>query len=97
MKIIWSPLALNKASEIVDYINKDSPTAAEKWINEVFSKIDTLGKYPEIGRIVPEINESQFREIIYGNYRIVYHFEVNQVSILTILHVKQILPPDEIN
>ena len=96
MKIIWSPLAMDRASEIAVYIAQDKPAAAEKWINTVFSKVEQLESSPEIGRIVPEIRNEQFREIIYGNYRIVYRVEKEQISILTIRHDKQILPINEI-
>jgi plasmid stabilization system protein ParE len=96
MKIIWSPLSVERASEIADYIAQDKPSAAEKWINNVFSKVEQLKSSPEIGRIVPEINDTKFREIIYGNYRIIYRIEKKQISILTIRHGKQILPINEI-
>jgi len=96
MKIVWSPLAIDRASEISDYIAQDKPTAAEKWINTVFSKVEQLKSSPEIGRIVPEIRNNQFRELLYGNYRIIYRIEQKKISILTIRHGKQILPIDEI-
>ncbi|TSA45327.1 MAG: type II toxin-antitoxin system RelE/ParE family toxin [Deltaproteobacteria bacterium] len=96
MKIIWSPLAIERASEIADYIAQDKPSAAEKWINTVFSKVEQLKSSPEIGRVVPEMRNDQFRELIYGNYRIIYRIEKTQISILTIRHGKQILPIDEI-
>ena len=96
MIITWSPLAIDRASEIADYIALDKPLAAEKWINTIFSKVEDLELSPEIGRVVPEINNRQFRELIYGNYRIIYRVERDQVSILTIRHGKQILPIDEI-
>ncbi len=96
MKIIWSPLAIDRVSEIAEYIALDKPSAAEKWINTVFSKVQQLESSPEIGRIVPEIGNDQFRELIYGNYRIIYRVEKKQASILTIRHGKQILPIDEI-
>lgn len=96
MKIIWSPLAVDRATEIADYIARDKPLAAEKWIESIFSKIEQLKASPEIGRIVPEINNNQFRELIYGNYGIIYRIETKQISILTIRHGKQILPIDEI-
>ena len=66
MKIIWSPLAMDRASEIAEYIAQDKPSAAEKWINTVFSKVEQLKSSPEIGRVVPEIRNDQFRELIYG-------------------------------
>jgi len=96
MRIIWSPLSVESASEITDYIAQDKPSAAEKWINNVFSKVEQLKSSPEIGRIVPEINNTKFREIVYGNYRIIYRIEKKQISILTIRHGKQILPINEI-
>ncbi len=96
MRIIWSPLVVDRASEIADYIAQDKPSAAEKWIDTVFSKVEQRKSSPEIGRIVPEINDSQFRELIYGNYRIIYRIETKQISILTIRHGRQILPINEI-
>ena len=96
MRIVWSPLAVERASEIAYYIAQDKPSAAEKWVESVFSKVEQLKTSPEIGRIVPEVNNNQFRELIYGNYRIIYRIEKNQISILTIRHGKQILPIDEI-
>ena len=96
MKIIWSPLAVNRASEIADYIAQDKPAAARRWVNEVFTKVEQLKSSPQIGRVVPEISDNKFRELIYGNYRIIYRMEIKQISILTIRHGKQILPIDEI-
>ncbi|MDX2508595.1 MAG: type II toxin-antitoxin system RelE/ParE family toxin [Desulfobacterales bacterium] len=96
MKILWSPLAIDRASEIAEYIAQDKPSAAAKWIYTVFSKVEQLKSAPEIGRLVSEIRNNQFRELIYGNYRIIYRIEKKQISILTIRHGKQILPIDEI-
>ena len=96
MKIIWSPLAIDRVAEIASYIAKDKPTAAENWVDKIFSKVETLVSSPESGRIVPEINKDQYREIIYGNYRIVYRIEEKRISILTVRHGKQLLPIEEI-
>jgi toxin ParE1/3/4 len=96
MRIRWSPLAVERAAEIAEYISRDNPSAAKKWVDTVFSKVEQLRSHPESGRIVPEINNEDFRELIYGNYRIIYRVEKTQVSILTIRHGKQMLPIDEI-
>ncbi len=96
MKIIWSPLAIDRASELAEYIALDKPSAADKWITKLFSKVKQLASSPKIGRVVPEIGDEQFRELIYGNYRIIYRIEKNQISILTIRHGRQILPIEEI-
>jgi len=96
MKIIWSPLAIERAYEIAEYIAQDSITAAENWIDTVFAKVGHLKSFPESGRIVPEINNLKIKELIYGNYRIIYRIEEKQISVLIVRHGKQILPTDEI-
>lgn len=96
MKIVWSPLALDRTSEIAEYISLDNPTAAQKWVDNIFKKVSLLQLSPEIGRIVPEIERKEIRELIFGNYRIIYRLEKTRISILTIRHCKQILPIDDL-
>jgi len=96
MRIVWSPLAIDRASEIAEYIAQDKPSAAEKWIDGFFSKVEDLILSPELGRIVPEMGDSRFREPICGNYRIVYRIQKKQISVLTIRHGRQMLPIEEI-
>ncbi len=96
MRISWSPLAVDRASEIAEYIAQDNPDAAETWINVVFKKVEELTTFPESGRVVPETHINSIRELIYGNYRIIYRLEEKRISVLTVRHGKQILPVDEI-
>jgi len=96
MKIVWSALDVDKAAEIAEYIAHDKPPAAEKWVDTVFSRVEQLSASAALGRIVAEMSNDQFRELIYENYRIIYRIERNQISIITIRHDKQILPIKEI-
>jgi len=96
MKLIWSPLAIERVSEIAKYIAQDKLAAAEKWVDKIFNIIESLTEFPESGRVVPEINNKRFREIISGNYRIIYKCEKTRILILTVRHGKQILPVEEI-
>jgi addiction module RelE/StbE family toxin len=96
MKVSWSPLAIDRVSEIAEYIARDNPEAAKSWVDTVFTKVANLKTHPETGRIMPEINNRAIRELIYGNYRVVYRIEEKRVSVLTVRHGKQILPVDEV-
>jgi toxin ParE1/3/4 len=96
MRIIWSPLAVDRVAEIAEYIAMDNPDAAENWVNAVFRKMKELQDFPESGRIVPETDNKSIREMIYGNYRIIYRVEEKTISVLTVHHGKQVLPVDEI-
>jgi len=87
---------LERIQEIADYIAEDSRVAAGNWVDEVFKKIEKLKSNPEIGRIVPETAIPDIRELLFGNYRIIYLISKKYISILTIRHFKQLLPVDEI-
>ncbi len=96
MEIIWSPLAIDRVTEIAEYIALDKPSAAEKWVDKIFNSVKRLEQFPNSGRVVPEIQQEHIREVILGNYRIIYRVEKNQISVLTVRSGRQILPVDEV-
>ena len=96
MKIVWSELAVDRLNNIIDYISEDNIQNAISWAQGVFDNVDKLANFPEMGRILPELNNDKIRELIHGNYRIIYKLESNFISILTIRNFKQILPTDEV-
>ena len=95
MKVIWSPLALDKLEAIAGYIALDKPSAAENWVNEIFDLAELLGSQPEMGRKVPELLGSDYREIIVGSYRIIYKIECN-INVLTLRNCRQLLTSDNV-
>ena len=96
MKIIWSPLAAERLEKIYEFIAQDNTSAAQKMVNRIIKKIDTLSKNPERGRKIPELNREEIREVFEGEYRIIYRIENKRVSILSIKNFKQILPKKDI-
>ena len=56
MKIIWSPLAIDRITEIAKYIAQDNPRAAIKWIENLFEQVQLLNSSPKSGRMVPELS-----------------------------------------
>ena len=96
MQIIWSPLSIDRATEIARYIAQDNPSAAKKWVETLFGKVQQLKSSPQSGRVVPETHSEDIRELLYGNYRIIYRLEEKKISILTVRHGKQILPTEDI-
>ncbi|MFQ5455448.1 MAG: type II toxin-antitoxin system RelE/ParE family toxin [Nitrospirota bacterium] len=96
MKIVWSPLAIERVSEIAQYIAQDSPKEAAKWVDIVFKKVKRLKNFPKGGWKVPETKRMDIQEILYDNYKIICKISPNNVSILTVRHGKQILPQEGI-
>jgi toxin ParE1/3/4 len=95
MEVIWSPLALEKVRGIAEYIALDNDIAAKKWVNDIFDKAENIGEFPEIGRLVPELSNQKYREIIFGNYRIIYSV-LSEAKILTVRNCRQLLSSDDI-
>ena len=84
MKIIWSPLAAERLDKIYEFIAQDNAPAAQKIVNTIIRKVDSLSKNPERGRKIPEVNREEIREIFEGEYRIIYRIESKKVDILSI-------------
>ena len=96
MKVEWSPLALDRVSEIARYIAKDNPDAAERWVNELFDSVERLADFPQSCRIVPEVGVRRIRELIFGAYRVIYSVK-DKVEILTVRRGSQLLDVSEID
>ena len=92
MKVHWTRKAVARLEEIHAYIAKDSPGNADKWAERLLDKAETLAENPGLGRKVPEIAASRVRELIFGNYGILYRVSGEDLFILTVRHFKQILP-----
>lgn len=86
-KIIWTEEAKEELKEILDYQLEESFAYASDWSEDVEKKLDLLSKFPEMGRIVPEKELSFFREIFAGNYRIIYTFLNQTITIMAVRHM----------
>lgn len=90
MRVVWSPLAIERAYEAAAYIAQDKPEAALKWLDALFEATDRLKRFPESGRVVPEIGLAEYREIVFrGSHRIIYRLEKSRVAILTVRNCAQ--------
>ena len=72
VKINWTELSISDLKSIYDYISQDSKRYASLTINKIYNRAQLLIQQPQIGRIVPEFNDPNIRELIIGNYRLVY-------------------------
>jgi len=88
-KVIWTKLAEQDLTQIVDYIlNNEEFNNAKKIYEKIKSRINLLDKNPEQGRIVPELKLlkiKKYREIIINPWRIIYKVENNKVFILLVI------------
>lgn len=84
MEIVFTERFVTALEECIEFIAQDDPQVAIEWSKHILDRCDQIPIYPKSGRIVPEIGLVQIRELIDGNYRIVYEMSDKQVIILLI-------------
>lgn len=87
-KIIWSQQARDDLRDIVTFIAENNRSVAESFGFRLMAKVDLLAQFPEIGRMVPEEQVENIREIILPPYRLIYRVmaENHVVAIVRIWH-----------
>jgi plasmid stabilization system protein ParE len=73
-------------AEAVDFIANERPAAALRWLDDVMAQARSLAGFPDLGRIVPELQRPEIREILVDPYRIPYRRDDSQVTVLAVLH-----------
>lgn len=84
LKVLWTENSIQDLLAIKEFISLDSPDRAETWIGELYTSGENLVTFPQRGRIVPEFNQENIRELLIENYRLVYRVKANSIEILTI-------------
>lgn len=85
-QVRWSLTAGNDLRDIEDFIARDSVLHAVAFVDRIVESAETLLKNPRIGRVVPEFNREDLREVIFRHYRIVYLLKDEKVFILRVVH-----------
>jgi len=96
LKLIWTNEALNRLSDIDNFIAQDSITRARKFVRELICRVSSIPLYPKKGRVVPEFDSRDIREMIFKNYRIVYRIKGDQIQILTVFEAHRLIRTNEV-
>ena len=84
IELIWSPRSIADLEEIRAFIEADSPAWAELTVRRLVAAVQRLQHFPDSGRLVPERQSPDLREVISGNFRIVYRQGATRVEIVTV-------------
>lgn len=92
MKVLISDSVFNDLEAIKEYYLKEGvPQTGIEFVTKIICHIETLPDNPEIGRIVPEFNEKNIRELIHSPFRIVYLKEEKTISIIRVWRSERLL------
>lgn len=95
--VIWTQPARNDLKAIFEFIALDSKFYARNTVQNIVEKATFLADQPKIGRIVPELENSDIREVFIYSYRIIYQILPEKIAILTIVHGNRDLDRGEIS
>lgn len=92
VKIKWNDEAISDIDEIAEYIASESFAYAALQTELFFDRVENLKMNPFLGPIVPELNNEKVRQLVEGNYRIIYEIKSNTIiEILCVIHGMRIL------
>ena len=92
VKINWTTQAKNDLISIAEYIGQNSKKYARIQVKRIRERTRQLSEHPNSGREVPELENPRIRELILGNYRIIYCMVSDErIDILTIHHSARLL------
>ena len=86
MKVFWTETAVNHLSAIYNYISQNSPQYAQRLVERLTRRSEQIANFPFSGRLVPEFETEQLREVIEGSYRIIYYIKPEQIDVIAVLH-----------
>jgi toxin ParE1/3/4 len=86
VKINWTQLSITDMESIRHFIGRDSQKYAIITIQKLYQSTQDLIVFPRKGRIVPEIGDDNIRELIIGNYRLIYR--IIDEGLINILRVQ---------
>jgi addiction module RelE/StbE family toxin len=86
MKVFWTETAVNHLSFIYNYISQNSPQYAQRLVERLTRRSEQIANFPFSGRLVPEFETEQIREVIEGSYRIIYYIKPEQIDVIAVLH-----------
>ncbi len=92
MKLFWTETAKTDLVSIRRFIAADNPNAAKRWIARLRERVRNILPVPESGRMVPEFSREDIRELIEGNYRIVYQVFTDRIVVLTVFEGHRLFP-----
>jgi plasmid stabilization system protein ParE len=85
-RVLWAKVARQDLRDIKSYVARDSREAAAILASRIVAAGRHLGMFPHSGRVVPEFEDPDLREVIFQNYRIIYLVQGRRVRIARIVH-----------
>lgn len=87
--VFWSGPSVRELEAALDFIALDNREAADRLAGEIFKAVSRLQRFPSSGRMVPELDDPNLREVVHEPFRIIYQQRKDTVEILAVVRAEQ--------
>jgi len=90
-KILWSDSALERITEILDFIATENRAAARRIVDDLRDRVQRLADHPRLGRPLSDEMDPDLRRLVLGDYVVLYRIhEISQtIAIVAVRHFRQ--------
>ena len=89
--LFWTRQAREDLRAIRAHIARDAPATATAYVRKIRASVERLRQFPFSGEVVPELGREDLREVLQGNYRLIYRVSEMRLDILAVYHGSRIL------
>ncbi len=90
-EVAWSPEALDDVEAIAEYIERNSAFYAQAVATAILEMARSIGRFPWMGRVVPEMGSQNIRERFVYSYRVIYELQEGRILIVAVIHGKRLI------
>ena len=84
--------AIQDLTDIREYYQaQEVPEVGDRFVKEIISSVEELAIHPDRGRIVPEFNRPQLRELIHPPFRIVCRRYKEKISVVRVWRSERLM------
>jgi plasmid stabilization system protein ParE len=95
VKVIYTGALVEALTAVEERL--EDPVAAASLIERILDRADGLADFPRKGRKVPELDNDCWRELIEGNYRVVYTLAGEAIYIVTVIEGHRLFRLDDLD
>ena len=88
----WTEQAVTDVQAIRRFIERDSPRYGRLVAERLVESTLRLDTFPASGRQIPDLDRPDVRELIVGEYRIVYRLHGDAAILLTVFRSSRLFP-----
>lgn len=95
-RIYWTRQSRDDLRGIRDFVSRNAPATASAFVRRLRESVSRLKEFPESGQVVPELGREDIREILRGNYRVIYRVRLDRIDILAVYHSARLLDVNDL-